>query len=192
MAIPGTTAPKILLAENDPAMRGELSRILRDDGLLVVEAPDGTRALELIEEGAFDLVLLELAIPGLNGFQLAEKIQSRFPEIPIIFMGAYVPTSLGKRILRGKAEFIEKEGAVNAILPAVQRLLRGSLAVKRQDIRAITYRKRVNRQSWHFSPACSNWPTRDYEERATPLEAGEFCNECRAKGHRHRHRFPPP
>lgn len=180
------------MAENDPAMLRELSRILRQDGLLVIEAPDGTSAWELIDDGAFDLVLLELAIPGLNGFQLAERIQSRFPEIPVIFMSAYVSASLGKRILRGGAEFIEK-GAVDTILPVVRRLLRRSLAVKRhsprRDRSAMTYRRRVNRGCWHFSSACSNWPTRDYEERATPPEIGELCNECRARSHRRRHGF---
>lgn len=45
----------------------------------------------------------------------------------------------------------------------------------------MAYRKRKNKDTWHFCRNCSNWPTSDYDEKTTKPTSGEFCNECLAK-----------
>jgi hypothetical protein len=44
-----------------------------------------------------------------------------------------------------------------------------------------TSRRRRGQDTWHFCSNCSNWPTRDYDERVSPPTTGEYCNECRSK-----------
>jgi len=46
---------------------------------------------------------------------------------------------------------------------------------------ANTYRRRRGKDTWHFCSNCSNWPTSDYDERASKPTTGELCNECQAK-----------
>ena len=43
------------------------------------------------------------------------------------------------------------------------------------------YRRRKDKDTWHFCSNCSNWPTTDYVEQTTKPTTGEFCNECQGK-----------
>jgi hypothetical protein len=46
---------------------------------------------------------------------------------------------------------------------------------------ASTYRRRDDKDSWHFCTNCRNWPTKGYVEQTNKPTTGEFCNECLAK-----------
>lgn len=46
---------------------------------------------------------------------------------------------------------------------------------------ASTYRKKKNKDTWHFCSNCSNWPTSDYDTSTSKPTSGEFCNECQSK-----------
>ncbi|MGH7826715.1 MAG: response regulator [Candidatus Binatia bacterium] len=170
-------AARILLAENDAVTRKDISENLRKEGYEVTEAEDGTRALQIFNNSRFDLVITDFVMPQFDGFKLAERIHSRSPGTPIIFMTAYLSMRLGKTILQGLAEFIEKPVTPEILLPMVERLLRPKFAPERES----TYRRQTGGQSWHFSANCSNWPASDYEEQITPPDIGAFCNECTAK-----------
>ena len=50
----------------------------------------------------------------------------------------------------------------------------------------MAYRKRKGRDTWHWRPDCSNWPTSDYSQKPTKPSSGELCNECKAKDKRRR------
>ena len=45
----------------------------------------------------------------------------------------------------------------------------------------MTYRKRKDKDTWHFCTNCANWPTSNYDERKEKPTTGELCNQCRAK-----------
>ena len=45
----------------------------------------------------------------------------------------------------------------------------------------MAYRKLYGKDAWHWCKNCSNWPTANFEEKATKPTSGELCNECRAK-----------
>lgn len=45
----------------------------------------------------------------------------------------------------------------------------------------MTFRKRKSSDTWHFMPSCSNWPTRDFEQRSDKPKSGELCDQCKAK-----------
>ncbi|MDB5385131.1 MAG: hypothetical protein JWM11_777, partial [Planctomycetaceae bacterium] len=71
---------RILLVEDHSATRDGTARLLRDDGATVVEAVDGTTALRLMQETTFDVVLLDMMLPDLDGREVLRSLQSHRPE----------------------------------------------------------------------------------------------------------------
>ena len=78
---------KVLIVEDEPKLREVLCDYFSSKGELPVEAGDGLRALELLEEGQFDAVLLDIMIPGLDGLSVCRTVR-RDSEVPIIFLTA--------------------------------------------------------------------------------------------------------
>jgi signal transduction histidine kinase len=80
----------ILLVDDDDAVRDVTTSMLRDLGYVVVEAGSGGAALEVIHSGiALDLVLLDFAMPGMNGAELARQVQRRRPGLPFLFVTGF-------------------------------------------------------------------------------------------------------
>lgn len=82
---------RILLAEDDDAVRTFVSRALQMDGHDVEEAPNGMEALELLhdEGGRFEMLLSDIKMPGIDGIQLAHACALDYPEITILLMTGY-------------------------------------------------------------------------------------------------------
>ena len=98
----------ILLVENDTISRNAFARLLRAQGHQVVEVTDGQEALELLPKDNFDLVIADLVMPRVNGFELAAQIRRHWPIMPILLMSAYLSQDGAKIISGGVAEFIQK------------------------------------------------------------------------------------
>jgi adenylate cyclase len=83
-------ASHILVVDDDAANRDVLSRRLERKGHLVTTAEDGTTALQMIGSGAFDLVLLDMMMPGLSGFEVLSRLKSdeRTLDVPVIMISA--------------------------------------------------------------------------------------------------------
>jgi signal transduction histidine kinase len=79
----------ILLVDDDDAVRSIASAFLRDAGYSVLEASGAPQALVLLHTQPFDLVMTDLAMPGMDGVQLAALIRAEFPSICIIFVTGY-------------------------------------------------------------------------------------------------------
>ena len=82
---------RILLAEDDPAVRSSCERILTRAGYTVVAAADGPSALECMAASptAFDLLLSDVVMPGMSGSELARRVRERQPDIGVLFMSGY-------------------------------------------------------------------------------------------------------
>jgi signal transduction histidine kinase/ActR/RegA family two-component response regulator len=81
---------RILLVDDDPLVRMGAADMLLDLGNYVTEAGSGAQALELLETGSpFDLVVTDYAMPGMNGFELAERIKEKNLNLPIILATGY-------------------------------------------------------------------------------------------------------
>jgi adenylate cyclase len=81
---------RILVVDDNASNRDLLSRRLQRQGHTVIQAEDGTIALALVEKEAFDLVLLDLMMPGISGYDVLALLKSdpRFREIPVIMISA--------------------------------------------------------------------------------------------------------
>lgn len=88
MSHPTPPRPRILLVEDDVAIREGLELNLGLEGYLTTSAPDGERALEAFDREAFDLVLLDVMLPGRNGFEVLRSIRARRRDVPVILLTA--------------------------------------------------------------------------------------------------------
>jgi CheY-like chemotaxis protein len=80
--------PRVLIVDDDPAIRMLCSTNLEIEGIVVLEAPDGRRGLEQARSSHPQLVVTDVMMPGLDGFQLAETLRGdeRTRRIPLIFL----------------------------------------------------------------------------------------------------------
>ncbi len=87
---------KILLVEDEDSLAVGLEYNLTEEGYRVTRARDGREALDLFESEQFDLIILDIMLPYMDGFQVAEKIRQKSPRIPILILTAR--TSVSDRI----------------------------------------------------------------------------------------------
>jgi signal transduction histidine kinase len=84
---------KVLLVDDDSAVREVTAGILQDLGYRVVEAGSGGAALEVLDrQSEIDLLLLDFAMPGMNGAEVAREVHTRRPDLPILFVTGYADT----------------------------------------------------------------------------------------------------
>jgi CheY-like chemotaxis protein len=76
--------PTILIADDDPLVRGLLREVLQWDGHTVLEAADGVSALTIAHSAPVDLFLCDLFKPGLNGAQTIRRFRAALPGVPVI------------------------------------------------------------------------------------------------------------
>jgi len=98
----GTTASRrgavVLTVDDDSQVRDVTATILEESGYIVLKAAAGRAALDVLSHRTrVDLVVLDFAMPGMSGIEVAEEIESRFPRMPILFVTGYADKSaLGK------------------------------------------------------------------------------------------------
>ncbi|HEY8574330.1 response regulator [Phenylobacterium sp.] len=84
---------KVLVVDDDSAVREVTAGILADLGYGVIEAGSGGAALDLLDrEDGIDVLLLDFAMPGMNGAEVAREARSRRPDVPILFVTGYADT----------------------------------------------------------------------------------------------------
>src|SRR5580698_9275404 len=85
----GTSPARILVIDDESAIRESLEVLLTLEGYQVRMATEGEQGLRMLEQDNFDLVLLDLALPGQSGLELLPQIRERQPELPDIMITAY-------------------------------------------------------------------------------------------------------
>jgi len=80
-------SPKLLLAEDDPRLRHDLERHFQDRGFTVTACENGTQALDVLHQGGFDLLLLDIMMPGVDGLSLLDELR-RHQVVPVMLMSA--------------------------------------------------------------------------------------------------------
>ena len=85
------TKDMILLVEDDPPSSRAMSLALKTAGHEVMNADNGTAALELLALHQFDLVITDLVMPNLNGVNLINTIRLKWPDMPVVLTSGYLP-----------------------------------------------------------------------------------------------------
>ncbi len=111
-AVPGRRGtPRLLLVDDDPMLRHMAARTLRHAGFEVVDAADGEACLAAFAAQAFDLVLLDVMLPGLDGFEVCQRLRSlpRGARVPVLMLTGLNDTgSIDQAYGHGATDFITK------------------------------------------------------------------------------------
>ena len=122
---------KLLVVEDHALVREGLVRLLGqiEEGASVFEAADFEAALAVLDnEEEFDLVLLDLALPGIDGFAGLDILRRRYPAMPVAVVSAFDDTPTITRVLNlGASGFIPKAFSGEALLSAVREVLAGNI-----------------------------------------------------------------
>ncbi len=112
----------ILLVDDEPAIRQMLSRLMAGEGYTVVQAINGAEALELASHLDFDLVLLDLSMPGVDGWDIFEQITSKKPLLPVIIITAR-PNQRFTALAAGVGALMEKPLDLQKLMLTIRQLL---------------------------------------------------------------------
>jgi len=118
---------KILLVDDHAILRAGLCRILKEDlQALVGEAANGDEALQQLELAAWDIVLLDISLPGRSGLDLLPDIRVLYPNIRVIMLSSFDDTQFVMRSFRdGASAFLTKEKAARELIQAIQSVMKG-------------------------------------------------------------------
>jgi signal transduction histidine kinase len=129
MKIGMTQAPKILIVDDEDAFRMLLAATLEDEGFEVTTAPDGERALEFINQQTFDIALLDVRMPGIDGMEVLQKIRQDSPTTDCIMLTGFQDINLAvKAIKNGAKDFLGKTQSVDELLIRINNVLRAHRA----------------------------------------------------------------
>ena len=121
---------KVLYVEDDPMNRRVVKDMLAVAGVEMAEAEDGEIGLAMVDTQPFDLILMDLRMPGMDGLTAIRQIRARSDEIrsiPVIVVTADTTEDIQQRCLEaGADELLRKPVAMNLLFDAIGRLLAGS------------------------------------------------------------------
>jgi two-component system cell cycle response regulator DivK len=119
---------KILIVEDNEDSRELLAKVLRNKGYITVEAVDGEEAIEKVVSERPDLVLLDISIPKLDGYEVAKRLKGRedVKEIPIVAVTAHAMKGDREKVIAAGFEgYISKPVDVRELPEQVRSYLRG-------------------------------------------------------------------
>ncbi|MCP1616273.1 LuxR family two component transcriptional regulator [Pseudomonas sp. SLBN-26] len=119
---------RILIADDHAIMRGGLKQLIEFDARLQVaaEAENGAQVLEQLRAGEFDLLLLDMSMPGLSGEDLISRVHGRYPRLPILVLSMHNEAQIAQRALRaGASGYLTKDHNPETLLAAIHRVASG-------------------------------------------------------------------
>ena len=154
---------KILVVDDEPALRDALSYALREEGFDVELRADGSTGLTAALEGGFDLVILDLMLPGLPGTDVCRRLraESAIPIVMLTAKGAELDRVLGLEI--GADDYVTKPFSMAEVVGRVRAILRrreldraGSSGVRRVgglELDPVRHRLRVDGEIVSLTPS---------------------------------------
>src|SRR6187549_2856832 len=120
-------APKIIVADDDQALSRTLAWILKENGYEVVSVPNGDHLLERLDADTYDLLLLDIMMPRVDGLQLLERVKNdpNHKDLPVLMISSMPPEEATVRALGlGASDFIAKPFRVRELLARIKAHLR--------------------------------------------------------------------
>jgi two-component system, cell cycle sensor histidine kinase and response regulator CckA len=117
---------RILLVDDEPQVRESVKRLLVGQGYTVVEASHANDALRIYDAAPedIDLVLTDVTMPGLSGYDLAEQLRARAPDLPVVFMSGYAETPMGSSTVAGRQTgYIQKPFPLELLVERLREVL---------------------------------------------------------------------
>jgi len=119
---------RILIADDHPIVRRGLRQILEENRtvLSVEEAGTGQEAIEIVKRRRFDVVLLDISMPGMSGLEALSEIKKLNPGLPVLILSIYPEEDYAVRALKaGASGYLTKKSAPDELITAIKKLCRG-------------------------------------------------------------------
>ena len=124
----GPAGLRVLVVDDDPPIRRLLQTSLAAQGFNVLEAEDGASALALLRRNAMDVVVLDLGMPGMDGFEVIRQLRESGSAIPIIVLSARADEAGKVRALdMGADDFVTKPFGMDELLARIRAGIRHKL-----------------------------------------------------------------
>ena len=117
-----TRTPRILLAEDEDAMRAYLERALTNAGYEVSAVDRGTDAIPLLETGEYDLLLSDIVMPEMDGIELAQRCAEISPRTKVMFITGFAAVSLRASREQPAAKVLSKPFHLRDLVLEVERM----------------------------------------------------------------------
>jgi len=115
---------EILVVDDDRELRDNLREVLSAEGFDVVVAGNGDEALEMVKTRAFDLVLLDLVMPGLSGLETLLLLRRQQPQLKVVMVTAFSTIENAVEAMRrGADDYLTKPFKISDLLMTVKRVL---------------------------------------------------------------------
>jgi CheY-like chemotaxis protein len=113
----------VLVTEDEVLVRAIAVEVLQDAGYEVAEAGDGRQALDVLESRPFDLLITDIQMPRMNGYQLAEQALERWPGLKILLVTGYTRENEPEIVRRAQLRTLQKPFDVDRLPSIVAELL---------------------------------------------------------------------
>jgi len=123
---------RILIVDDHSVVRKGLTQLINEEPDLVVyaEAENADRALNAIERHQIDLAIVDISLDGLSGLKLTERINTSYPNLPVLILSVHDELSYCKRAFRAGARgFLVKNEAAKKIITAIHQVLSGKIYI---------------------------------------------------------------
>lgn len=125
-----THTPRILLAEDEEAMRTYLTRALTNAGYEVSAVDRGTDAVPLLETGDYDLLLSDIVMPEMDGIELAQRCAEISPRTKVMFITGFAAVSLRANREQPTARVLSKPFHLRDLVLEVERVFEEADALR--------------------------------------------------------------
>jgi len=125
------TKPRILIIDDEPVVRNGCARILAQQGFYVETAADGEEGLRLAGEKPFDLAVVDLMMPGVDGMEVLRRLRSAHPDLSLVVITGYATVDKAVQAMKlGASDFLSKPFLPEQLTHAIRNTLdeRGTLS----------------------------------------------------------------
>ncbi len=129
-----TTPLRVLVVDDDPGMRDGMALSLKRAGFFAEQARGGEEALRMVRPGAYDAVITDLRMPGMDGLQLTARLKAVDPALPVLLITAFGSLDSAREAMRlGAFDFLSKPFSPEELTLAVNKALKSEGHLKAEE-----------------------------------------------------------
>jgi DNA-binding NarL/FixJ family response regulator len=141
---------RVLIADDHVIVRSGLKQLfeLMGDIAVVGEATNGDEVLEVLRQKEFDLILLDLTMPGLSGVNLITRIRASYEKVPVLVLSMHNELQIAKRVLQaGASGYVTKGSEQDTLMAAIRKVAAGGRFIDPGVAEQMMFEKPLTREA---------------------------------------------